>query len=81
MSICSESLSYIYVYIRIRDLHVVYNFLLVLCYTVLLYIQLCWYACMCTGHGGEDFLQFQDAQEISNAELADAFGQMWQKRR
>ena len=49
----------------------------------LLYIQLCigTYACMCTGHGGEDFLQFQDAQEISNAELADAFGQMWQKRR
>ncbi|CAK8674846.1 unnamed protein product [Clavelina lepadiformis] len=34
-----------------------------------------------TGHGGEDFLKFQDAEEISNVELADAFEQMWQKRR
>ena len=33
------------------------------------------------GHGGENFLKFQDAEEISNAELADAFEQMWQKRR
>jgi len=33
------------------------------------------------GHGGEDFLKFQDAEEISNVELADAFEQMWQKRR
>lgn len=34
-----------------------------------------------TGHGGEGFLKFQDAEEISSIELADAFGQMWQKRR
>uniref|UniRef100_H2Y7I1 GPI-anchor transamidase n=1 Tax=Ciona savignyi TaxID=51511 RepID=H2Y7I1_CIOSA len=34
-----------------------------------------------TGHGGEDFLKFQDAEEVSNVELADAFEQMWQKRR
>ena len=36
MSVCSESLSYIYVYIRIRDLHVLYKFLLVL-YATLYY--------------------------------------------
>jgi len=34
-----------------------------------------------TGHGGDGFLKFQDAEEISNVELADAFGQMWQKQR
>ncbi|XP_078687084.1 GPI-anchor transamidase-like [Branchiostoma floridae x Branchiostoma belcheri] len=34
-----------------------------------------------TGHGGEGFLKFQDAEEISNVELADAFQQMWQKNR
>ncbi|KAI0221788.1 GPI-anchor transamidase [Lamellibrachia satsuma] len=34
-----------------------------------------------TGHGGDGFLKFQDAEEISNVELADAFQQMWQKRR
>lgn len=34
-----------------------------------------------TGHGGDGFLKFQDAQEISNDELSDAFEQMWQKRR
>ena len=34
-----------------------------------------------TGHGGDGFLKFQDAEEISNIELADAFEQMWQKRR
>ena len=33
------------------------------------------------GHGGDGFLKFQDAEEISNVELADAFEQMWQKRR
>ena len=33
------------------------------------------------GHGGDGFLKFQDAEEISSAELADAFEQMWQKRR
>uniref|UniRef100_A0A3Q2YG35 GPI-anchor transamidase n=2 Tax=Hippocampus comes TaxID=109280 RepID=A0A3Q2YG35_HIPCM len=34
-----------------------------------------------TGHGGNGFLKFQDFEEISNIELADAFEQMWQKRR
>ncbi|XP_056149360.1 GPI-anchor transamidase [Lampris incognitus] len=34
-----------------------------------------------TGHGGNGFLKFQDSEEISNVELADAFEQMWQKRR
>ncbi|XP_060940231.1 GPI-anchor transamidase [Limanda limanda] len=34
-----------------------------------------------TGHGGNGFLKFQDSEEISNVELADAFQQMWQKRR
>lgn len=33
------------------------------------------------GHGGEGFLKFQDSEEITNVELADAFEQMWQKRR
>ena len=33
------------------------------------------------GHGGDGFLKFQDAEEISNHELGDAFEQMWQKRR
>lgn len=33
------------------------------------------------GHGGDGFLKFQDAEEITNVELADAFEQMWQKRR
>lgn len=34
-----------------------------------------------TGHGGDGFLKFQDAEEISSVELADAFEQMWQKQR
>ena len=34
-----------------------------------------------TGHGGDGFLKFQDAEEISSIELGDAFEQMWQKRR
>ena len=34
-----------------------------------------------TGHGGEGFLKFQDSEEITNIELADAFEQMWVKRR
>lgn len=34
-----------------------------------------------TGHGGDGFLKFQDAEEVSNVELADAFEQMWQKKR
>merc|ERR1712192_327931 len=32
-----------------------------------------------TGHGGVGFLKFQDAEEITNIELADAFEQMWAK--
>ena len=36
---------------------------------------------MVTGHGGDGFLKFQDSEEISNFELADAFEQMHQKRR
>lgn len=34
-----------------------------------------------TGHGGDGFLKFQDAEEISSDELADAFGQMYEKQR
>lgn len=34
-----------------------------------------------TGHGGEGFLKFQDAEEITSEELAAAFEQMWRKRR
>ena len=34
-----------------------------------------------SGHGGDGFLKFQDAEEITSIELADAFEQMWQKRR
>ncbi|KAF2690243.1 hypothetical protein K458DRAFT_383368 [Lentithecium fluviatile CBS 122367] len=34
-----------------------------------------------TGHGGNEFLKFQDAEEISAYDLADAFGQMWEKKR
>lgn len=34
-----------------------------------------------TGHGGDGFLKFQDSEEVTNVELADAFEQMWQKRR
>lgn len=34
-----------------------------------------------TGHGGDGFLKFQDSEEITNHELADAFEQMWQKQR
>jgi len=34
-----------------------------------------------TGHGGEGFLKFQDSEEITNTELADAFEQMWQKKK
>ncbi|KAH8032871.1 hypothetical protein HPB51_003254 [Rhipicephalus microplus] len=32
-------------------------------------------------HGGDGFLKFQDSEEVTNVELADAFEQMWQKRR
>ncbi|GAU90589.1 hypothetical protein RvY_02987 [Ramazzottius varieornatus] len=34
-----------------------------------------------TGHGGDGFLKFQDNEEISDIELADAFQQMWEKKR
>ena len=34
-----------------------------------------------TGHGGDGFLKFQDSEEITNIELADAFEQMWSKQR
>lgn len=34
-----------------------------------------------TGHGGNEFLKFQDAEEIAAFDLADAFEQMWEKRR
>jgi len=34
-----------------------------------------------TGHGGDEFLKFQDNEEISSYDLADAFEQMWEKRR
>ncbi|KAF8979780.1 glycosylphosphatidylinositol anchor biosynthesis [Entomortierella lignicola] len=34
-----------------------------------------------TGHGGEEFLKFQDAEEISAYDLGDAFQQMYEKKR
>ena len=34
-----------------------------------------------TGHGGSEFLKFQDSEEISSWDLADAFAQMHEKRR
>ena len=34
-----------------------------------------------TGHGGDEFLKFQDAEEMGSYDLADAVEQMWQKRR
>ncbi|KAJ2628363.1 glycosylphosphatidylinositol anchor biosynthesis, partial [Coemansia sp. RSA 1694] len=34
-----------------------------------------------TGHGGEDFLKFQDSEEINSYDIADAFKQMWEKQR
>jgi phosphatidylinositol glycan class K len=34
-----------------------------------------------TGHGGEEFLKFQDAEEISAFDIADALEQMYEKRR
>ncbi|KAB5577990.1 peptidase C13 family-domain-containing protein [Coniochaeta sp. 2T2.1] len=34
-----------------------------------------------TGHGGNEFLKFQDAEEIGAYDLADAFEQMWEKQR
>eukprot|EP01117_Protostelium_nocturnum_P005664 TRINITY_DN2044_c0_g2_i2.p1 TRINITY_DN2044_c0_g2~~TRINITY_DN2044_c0_g2_i2.p1 ORF type:complete len:283 (-),score=39.68 TRINITY_DN2044_c0_g2_i2:68-916(-) len=34
-----------------------------------------------TGHGGDQFLKFQDVEEVSSHDLADAFEQMHSKRR
>ncbi|KAJ2761916.1 glycosylphosphatidylinositol anchor biosynthesis, partial [Coemansia nantahalensis] len=34
-----------------------------------------------TGHGGEDFLKFQDSEEINSYDIADAMQQMWEKKR
>ena len=34
-----------------------------------------------TGHGGSEFLKFQDSEEISSWDLADAFAQMHEKKR
>ena len=34
-----------------------------------------------TGHGGSEFLKFQDSEEISSWDLADAFQQMREKKR
>lgn len=34
-----------------------------------------------TGHGGDEFLKFQDAEEISSHDIADAIGQMYEKKR
>ena len=34
-----------------------------------------------TGHGGNEFLKFQDSEEISSFDIADAFEQMWEKKR
>eukprot|EP00727_Mastigamoeba_balamuthi_P000930 m51a1_g10834 putative phosphatidylinositol glycan (387) ;mRNA; f:43077-44697 len=34
-----------------------------------------------TGHGGDQFLKFQDAEELTSADLADAFQQMYEKGR
>jgi glycosylphosphatidylinositol transamidase (GPIT) subunit GPI8 len=34
-----------------------------------------------TGHGGDEFLKFQDTEEISAFDIADAFETMWQKKR
>ncbi|GAA5942121.1 hypothetical protein JCM3775_007407 [Rhodotorula graminis] len=34
-----------------------------------------------TGHGGDEFLKFQDNEEISAFDIADAFAGMWAKKR
>jgi glycosylphosphatidylinositol transamidase (GPIT) subunit GPI8 len=34
-----------------------------------------------TGHGGDEFLKFQDAEELQSHDLADAVKQMKEKRR
>lgn len=34
-----------------------------------------------TGHGGDEFLKFQDYEEVTSMAIADAFEQMYQQRR
>ena len=34
-----------------------------------------------TGHGGDEFLKFQDKEEVSSTDLANALDQMYAKRR
>lgn len=34
-----------------------------------------------TGHGGDGFLKFQDAEELTNQDVADAIETMWQQNR
>jgi len=34
-----------------------------------------------TGHSGEEFIKFQDWEELTSTDLADAFQQMWQQKR
>ncbi|CAK5039475.1 unnamed protein product [Meloidogyne enterolobii] len=34
-----------------------------------------------TGHGGEGFLKFQDAEELTSQDLADAIETMWQQKK
>lgn len=34
-----------------------------------------------SGHGGDQFLKFQDSQELLDIEVADTFSQMWEKGR
>jgi GPI-anchor transamidase subunit K len=34
-----------------------------------------------TGHGGKEFLKFQDSEEIGSHDVADAIAQMWEKKR
>lgn len=33
------------------------------------------------GHGGDEFLKFQDNEEVGAQDVGDAIGQMWEKRR
>jgi phosphatidylinositol glycan class K len=34
-----------------------------------------------TGHGGDDFLKFQDSEEMGAQDIADAIAQMFEKQR
>jgi phosphatidylinositol glycan class K len=34
-----------------------------------------------SGHGGDEFLKFQDSEELSAMDLADCVEQMYQKKR